>query len=473
MKNIAVIGCGYWGKNLVRNFHELGALHTICETDTTTLKTIHLGYPEVKTENVYSEVPKNPNIQGIVISTPAELHYQMAKQALEEDKDVFVEKPLALTVKEGEELVDLAKTKNRILMVGHLLEYHPAISWLKTFIDEGGLGKVNYIYSSRLNLGKFRTEENILWSFAPHDISVILSLLEQVPEEVNAFGGDYLNKGIVDVTVTTMGFKGGTKAHIFVSWLHPYKEQKLVVVGSRKTAVFDGVEETLKLYENPVEWINQIPTPNKVEGLQIYYDKTEPLRLECKHFLNCIESRQTPKTDGAKALEVLRVLERSQKSLGTTKDYYIHSSSIIESYNIGEGTKIWHFCHIMPGATIGTNCTLGQNTFIGKDVKIGNNVKIENNVSIFEGVTIENDVFIGPSVVFTNVKFPRSYRKADKFTPTLVKKGATIGANATIICGVTIGEYAFVGAGSIVTKDIPDETLVYGNPAEFKNRIGK
>ncbi|MBC8274236.1 MAG: Gfo/Idh/MocA family oxidoreductase, partial [Chloroflexi bacterium] len=222
--NIAVIGCGYWGKNLVRNFAELGALHTICDAAPEKVKDYTSLYPQLNTEIDYQQVLADKEIQGVVIATPAASHYPMAKEALLSDKDVFVEKPLALTSKEGEELVKLAEDENRILMVGHLLEYHPGVIKLKELVDKGELGKINYIYSNRLNLGKFRTEENILWSFAPHDISIILLLLGEMPQDISAHGGYYLHQDIADVTLTTLGFKGGTRAHIFVSWLHPYKE---------------------------------------------------------------------------------------------------------------------------------------------------------------------------------------------------------------------------------------------------------
>jgi len=243
-RNIAVIGCGYWGQNLVRNFAELGALHTICESNAETLSQLAEVYPHINQETKFEQVLANKEVRGVVISTQAVLHYTMAKQALEADKDVFVEKPLSLTVAEGEELVKLADEKDKILMVGHLLEYHPGIIKLKEIVNDDQFGKINYIYSNRLNLGRFRTEENILWSFAPHDISVILLLLNEMPQELSAHGGYYLRQDVDDITITTMSFRSGVKAHIFVSWLHPYKEQKLVVIGDRKMVVSTGVTST-------------------------------------------------------------------------------------------------------------------------------------------------------------------------------------------------------------------------------------
>jgi len=483
IKNIAVIGCGYWGQNLVRNFANLGSLHTICDSNQQVLGRLEQLYPGIKQETEFIRMLENPEIQGVVISSPATLHYSMAKQALTAGKDVFVEKPLSLTIEEGEELVRLAWEKHRILMVGHLLEYHPAVVKLKELIESGELGRIKYLYSSRLNLGKFRTEENILWSFAPHDISVILLLLGEKPQQVSAHGGQYLNQDIADVTVTTMSFKGGTKAHIFVSWLHPFKEQKLVIIGGKKMAVFDDVapEDKLVLYDHRIEWRGNLPVPDKKKAIPIDFFMDEPLKLECQHFLDCIVSRQTPRTDGKSGLAVLRVLDACQKSLqgqGTVVDlndseYYVHPTSVVEKPSaIGGGTKIWHFCHLMPDVTMGKNCTVGQNVFIGEGINIGNNVKIENNVSIFEGVTIEDDVFCGPSCTFTNVRVPRGHiSQKGKYTPTIVKRGATIGANATIVCGNTVGRYAFIGAGAVVTRNVPDHALVYGNPARVEGWV--
>ena len=482
-QNVAVIGCGRWGQNLIRKFAELGALHTICDSNPETLNRMEQLYPNINKETKFEHILTNREIRGISVSTPAMLHYPMAKQALEAGKDVFVEKPLSLKVEEGEELVKLAKEKNRILMVGHLLEYHPGIIKLKEMVDSGELGNLNYIYSNRLNLGSFRTEENILWSFAPHDISVILLLLNEMPREVSASGGYYLQKDIADVTISTMSFRDGIKAHIYVSWLNPYKEQKLVVIGDKKMAVFDDVssKNKLLLYDQPIEWIHRVPVPRRKEAVSVEFAMVEPLKLECQHFIDCIVSRQKPRTDGHNGLKVLQILDACQKSLerqGTTillasKGYFVHFTSLVEEpVNIGEGTKIWHFSHLMPNVTVGKNCTIGQNVFVGKKVSIGNSVKVENNVSIFEGVTLEDDVFCGPSCVFTNVKLPRSHiPQKDNYMPTTVKKGATIGANATIVCGNTIGKYSFIGAGAVVTKDVPDYALVYGNTAQIKGWV--
>ena len=476
---VAVAGCGYWGRNLVRNFFELGSLAAICDVDTARLKEMQKSYFAEATQS-YEEILSMPQVNGVAIAAPAAQHYELAKKALLAGKDVFVEKPLALRVEEGEELVALARKHSRILMVGHLLHYHPAVTELRRIVQEGELGKVEYISSSRLNLGKVRTEEDILWSFAPHDISAILYLLNEVPTQVTAQGASYLNHDVSDVTLTILSFASGVKAHVFVSWLHPFKEQKLVIVGDRKMAVFDDTEAERKLvlYPHRIEWVNRVPVARKAEGEVVSLAKKEPLQLECAHFLECVHERKAPQTDGENGLRVLRILHaagESVRSFGhpvlTEKKrearFYAHPSAVVdEPCEIGENTKVWHFSHVMPNCRIGNGCILGQNVHVASGVRIGHNVKIQNNVSLYTGVELEDDVFCGPSMVFTNVITPRSHvNRKSEYRRTLVKRGASLGANSTIVCGVTIGEYAFVGAGAVVTRDIPAHALVVGVPA--------
>ena len=482
MVKVAVVGAGYWGKNLLRNFSELGALYAICESDPNNSNLAP--YTGAKLYTEYCKLLSDSNVEAVAISAPAVMHCEMVKNALELGKDVYVEKPLALTVKEGEELVRLAENKNRILMVGHILQYHPAVIKLKELISTGQLGKIQYIYSNRLNIGKLRTEENILWSFAPHDISVILMLLGEEPQNVSAFGGDYLNRGIYDTTLTTLEFKNGVKGHIFVSWIHPYKEQKFIIVGSKAMAVFDDMsKEKLFLYPHKIEWRDgKIPIAQKADYQVVPIEKSEPLKEELRHFIECVHQRKNPLTDGHEGLRVLKILESAEKSIASSKfnsstsqltnsstsNYFVHESAYVdEGVEIGEGTKIWYFSHILKGSKIGKNCNIGQNVMVGPDVEIGNKCKIQNNVSVYNGVKLEDEVFCGPSCVFTNVYNPRAFiERKHEFKQTLVKRGATIGANATIICGTTIGRYALIGAGAVVKKDVQDYAIVAGVPAK-------
>ena len=480
---VAVVGVGYWGRNLVRNFHELGALEALCDPESSVEIACKRDYEDVRFCSEVNDVLSDPTIDAVALATPAVTHYEMARAALEAGKDVLVEKPLAIDVRHGEDLVKLAEARRRILMVGHILRYHPAILKLQKLIQDGALGKINYLYSNRLNIGKIRTEENILWSFAPHDISVMLSLLNEMPAHITCQGGAYLNRDVTDVTLSHFEFPSGVQAHIFVSWLHPIKEQRLVVVGSEKMAIFDDTaEHKLVLYPHKVEWRNRIPTAVKGKGEVVDLEDREPLRAECQHFLDCVKSRTTPVSNGAEGLRVLRVLDACQRALhnggialepfkphGEKQEhpYFVHESSYVDDgAEVGAGTKIWHFSHIMKGARIGERSIIGQNVNIDGGTMIGSNVKIQNNVSVYAGVVIEDDVFLGPSCVLTNVINPRSQvNRHSLYEATWLKRGCTIGANATIVCGVTIGRYAFVGAGSVVTKDVPDFALVIGNPA--------
>ncbi|MGO8925743.1 MAG: Gfo/Idh/MocA family oxidoreductase [Limisphaerales bacterium] len=481
--NVAVAGMGYWGKNLVRNFYELGALAAVCDSNAAVEKSCADQYKNVRFCREFGEVLSDPAIGAVALATPAVSHYEMAKAALAAGKDVFVEKPLAIHVGQGRQLVELAEARHRILMVGHILRYHPAILKLQDLIRSGALGKIQCLYSNRLNIGKIRTEENILWSFAPHDISVMLALLGEVPSRVSSQGGAHLNRTVFDVTVSQFEFPSGVHAHIFVSWLHPFKEQRLVVVGSDKMAVFDDTaEHKLVLYPHKVEWKNRVPTAVKANAEIVELENREPLKAECQHFLDCVQSRTVPLTDGREGLRVLEVLDACQRSLlkggevidarhpepeTRTRPFFVHESAYVdEGAEVGAGTKIWHFSHVMKGARIGERCILGQNVNVDGQTTIGNNVKIQNNVSVYTGVVIEDDVFLGPSCVLTNVTNPRSQvNRHSQYETSTLKRGCSIGANATIVCGVTIGRYAFVAAGSVVTKDVPDYALVMGNPA--------
>lgn len=480
---VAVVGVGYWGKNLVRNFYDLGVLTTLCDAELSVETNYSQIYKGVKFCRDFESILSDASVTAVALATPAVLHYEMAKAALQAGKDVFVEKPLAIDVKQGEDLVRMANTKGRILMVGHILRYHPAILKLQQLIQDGTLGKIDYLYSNRLNIGKIRTEENILWSFAPHDISVILALLNEMPVRVSCQGSAYLTRDVYDVTLSHFDFPSGVQAHIFVSWLHPVKEQKLVVVGSQKMAVFDDTaEHKLILYPHKVEWHNRIPTAIKANGESVELEVCEPLRVECQHFIHCVESRNSPVSDGAEGLQVLRVLDACQRALQngpvelspsdapnakTELSYFAHESAYVDQGAVvGAGTKIWHFSHVMKGAEIGERCIIGQNVNIDGGTVVGNNVKIQNNVSVYTGTVVEDDVFLGPSCVLTNVTNPRSQvNRHSLYETTHLRRGCTVGANATIVCGIDIGRYAFVGAGSVVTKSVPDFALVVGNPA--------
>ena len=315
--NVAVIGCGYWGWNLVRNFYEAGVLRMVCDTSAEARSFVSNQYPAIRIKEDLAAAFEDESINAIAIATPASTHVELAMAALEAGKDVYVEKPLALDMQEGEKLVAEAERLGRILMVGHLLWYHPVVLKLKTLIDSGVLGKLRYITSHRLNFGKVRQEENVLWSFAPHDISVILGLVGEMPEVHSCTGGHYLNDEVADVTSTELRFPSGVRAHLFMSWLHPFKEQKLVVVGDKKMAVFDDVEKDAKLvlYGHNVQWEKGVPVAVKSAGESVDFDRSEPLRNEVDAFVRAIVSKQAPYTDGREGLRVLKVLKDCQAML--------------------------------------------------------------------------------------------------------------------------------------------------------------
>ena len=311
---IAVLGCGYWGRNLVRTFHSLGVLHRVCDAASAGRDQAELLAPGVPKGTCLDDA-LTPDIDAVVIATPAETHFSLVEAALLADKHVFVEKPMALRLEEATDLCALAAARGRILMVGHVLEYHPAIECLRDMLLRRELGDLQYVYSNRLNLGKVRREENILWSFAPHDVAVILRLVGAMPTHVTCSGGAYVQSNIADVTVTNLEFASGVRAHIFVSWLHPFKEQRLVLVGSRAMASFDDVAKKLVLYDRRVEMHDREPVSVQGVGTPIEFSQEEPLRRECAAFVEAVNSGEPPLTDGDSGMRTLQVLSAAQRSL--------------------------------------------------------------------------------------------------------------------------------------------------------------
>lgn len=316
--NVVLVGHGYWGRNIARKLHEAGSLHGICEVDLASIREAAILYPGTVLYSTFDDVLADESVDAVAVSTHAGTHAELSLRAIAQGKDVFVEKPLALSVSDGQRMVRAAEQTGRVLMVGHLLEYHPAVVELERLVRAGGLGRLQYLYSNRLNLGRFRREENALWSFAPHDVAVVLRLVGESPIEVVATGGAYLQPNVADTTVTNLLFQDGVRAHIFVSWLHPYKEQRLVVVGSEKMAVFDDRAEPgkkLVVYDQGATWVDNVPVPRLGTGTTVDYRSAEPLKVEVEHFLDCVRTREVPVTDGWSGLRVLQVLQSAQQSL--------------------------------------------------------------------------------------------------------------------------------------------------------------
>jgi len=313
---VAVVGCGRWGVNLARNFMALGALKAVCDSNRK--------HADAQAELygvqalTFDEVKSDSAITGIVIAVPAAQHYSLACKCLDADKHVFVEKPLSLRVRDAEDLIQRAAVRERILMVGHLMQYHPAFLCLKDICKKGEIGNIQYLYSNRLSLGTFRKEENALWSFAPHDVSMILSLVDADIESVCASGSAFVHEDVADITVTNLRFVGGQTAHVFVSWLHPFREQRFVVVGEEGMMVFEDIRdwpEKLVFYPHKTNPAAVPSAPQQAKAEYIPLEPVEPLELECRHFLDCMRDGITPRTDGTEGAKVLRVLDAAQKSL--------------------------------------------------------------------------------------------------------------------------------------------------------------
>jgi predicted dehydrogenase len=326
MIKVAVVGLGYWGPNLLRSFNQLpdASVVAICDAEEKQLKKFAPLYPQAKITTQYNDILNNLEIEAIVLSVPAPLHYQLGKQALLADKHVFVEKPLALNLSEAEELVALAAKKQKVLMVGHLLKYHPAVTKLREYIDNKDIGDVLYMYATRVNLGKIRFQENALWSLAVHDIAIILYLLgNTLPQEVSAQGASYLTDKVEDVVFVNLLFPHKVLATVHASWLDPHKIRQLTIVGSKKMAVFNDMEgpEKIRLYDKGVDHTPMFQTYSEyltIRDGDIHIptiEMKEPLQIECNHFLKCIIDKKTPLSDGADGVRVLKVLEAAQESM--------------------------------------------------------------------------------------------------------------------------------------------------------------
>ena len=315
---LGIIGLGHWGRNLVRNVASLEALGAICDSASAAREAHAASYPTARVEADAARILADRGIEGVMIATPAATHGALVAAAIDADKHVFVEKPLCLDVTEAESLIVRAQQARRVLMVGHLLLYHPAFIALRAAVNAGRLGRLRYVYSTRLSLGRIRREENALWSFAPHDVSMILALVGMLPQRVVATGGHYLSSNIADTTLSHLAFADGVQAHIFVSWLHPYKDQRLVVVGDEAMAVFNDVAdgpEKLLLYRHKAQWSGEIPIVDRAEAERIPFEAAEPLRRECEAFLAAVGGGAAPPSDGAEGVRVLRVLAACQRSL--------------------------------------------------------------------------------------------------------------------------------------------------------------
>jgi UDP-2-acetamido-3-amino-2,3-dideoxy-glucuronate N-acetyltransferase len=313
-KNIAVIGCGHWGKNLVRNFYELGVLSSICDLNHLITNLLSKKY-NVQTSS-FEQILDNPDIDGVVLSVPAQLHAPMAVDAMNKGKHVFVEKPLALNIDDAKLMIATSQKNNVQLMVGHLLQYHPIFKTIKKIVDNGDIGKLNYIYSNRLSLGIIRSKEDVIWSFAPHDISMILSLAGEYPELISCTSTSIIQNNLADIASIYMKFNSGLKSEIKVSWINPNKEVKLVVIGKYGTLIFDDTKpwnEKLELHSYKSEISQDVIILKKSNEKYIKVLEQEPLRCECQHFIDVVSGKIKPVSNGAEGLRVVDVLTVASK----------------------------------------------------------------------------------------------------------------------------------------------------------------
>lgn len=546
-RNVLVVGCGKWGTQHVRVAEELGILAAVADSAESAREAAR----QITSVPVYESIAHalvHPDVTAVIIATPPATHYEVARAAINAGNDVLVEKPLCTNIQDAEDLINQARRRSppRFVMVGHILHYSSTHSKFVDLARSGFVGQIKRVRSTRFNFGTVRTNENVLWSFCPHDVSIILAIFDgTLPELVSCTAQDVLreNRAVEDFIDMSMLFHNGARAQIEASWLHPQKERRVVVYGTEgclvlneytsathvprvqafkwsfkkdeSTGIIRGMKSDVEVQDIHMDNCTLQSNHATVDclvgeiGMQhIHRNKTgelgedltgkSPLHTELQHFVNACASRdKLPLTDGDEGLRVLRVLKAASDSVASSatggvwiklqntsenpqnesqqNEHYVDKTSVVDAgAKILPGTKVWHFSHVMELAEIGSGCTIGQNVFVGSKVILGNNVKVQNNVSIPEGVICEDDVFLGPSCVFTNILNPRAFiSRRSQFLRTLVQHGASIGANATVLCGNTIGRYALVGAGSVVTKPVPNHGLVVGNPARKIGWVGR
>ena len=307
-QRVAVIGCGLWGRNIVRNFYNLEVLDTVCDLDEENLKKVISQYENVKTTNDFNSIINNPDITAVAVVTPSHTHFKFVKMALEAGKHVYVEKPISTSAKEAQTLKEIAESKGLILMVGHLLLYHPAVNRLKMLIDEGELGDIVYAQSDRLNVNYFKNDRSVMWDLAPHDVSMMSYVIGQEPQQVvSAIGCSSERNEIMDITHLGIQFENGVLGHITDSWITPMKHVRLLVRGTKKTAILDDTlqENKLQVFENN--------RAGSTTDIKIDYLEIEPLKLECQHFIACCESGREARSDGENGFNVVRILEEAEK----------------------------------------------------------------------------------------------------------------------------------------------------------------
>ena len=521
--SVGIVGCGYWGPLLVRNFNGVAScnLKAVCDVNEARLKHLKALYPSIEFVASYERFFEM-DLDAVVIATPVKFHYSLAKASLLAGKHTFIEKPMASSSAQCEELIKIADSKGLALMVDHTFLYSSAVRKIAEIVEAGDIGELRYINSRRLNLGLFQKDINVAWDLAPHDISIILHILGEYPIAVNCQGNAHVTPQVEDVTNMSLSFRHKRFATIQSSWLEPRKVREMTIVGSRRMIVYDDLQthEKIKIYDVRVERPPHYDTFAEFQYSYHYGDsyiphihQEEPLKAACQHFLDCIETGTRPSTSGREGLELVRILEAASASLKSNgapvtlspmdrSNYHFRSvgrtESCLRRRDGGWMTKTQaDFQRIAPDVKLGRNvqlgsfvnlygCEIDDETKVGafveiqKGAKIGPRCKISSHTFICEGVTMEEGVFIGHGVTFINDRYPRATNRngqlqteADwKCQRTLIKRGASIGSGPTLLGGITVGENAIVGAGSVVTKNVPANATVAGNPARIFH-VGK
>lgn len=508
---VIIVGAGKWGTKLITTACALKLSVAVVETNLEALGLAKCN-PRVSPTCLFfaslgEALDALPNA-AVIIATPPSTHFKVAEQAITAGRHVLVEKPMCDNLQDAHILVDLARKHQVILMVDHLLHYSAHHRRMLYLIESGLIGKVKRVHMSRMNFGTVRTNENVLWSLSPHDVSILLAACKgQSPQSVLCTGHKVVSLHVEDSVSLQVRFQDGMQAQIDCNWMHPFKERRAIVYGTKGCIVLNEAMPDANLKKiQAFHW----SAKRKLDGSGVKIEKSEahilqylkdwnvqsvneleemdpkqPLQVMLEHFVDCIKKKIAPRTDGNEGVRVLRILSAASESLVKSGEVvslrnisavthalrsFVHPTAVVDQGALlGQGTKVWHFSHIMPGAVLKEKCNIGQNVYIGGKAKLGRNVKVQNNVSIYDEVCVDDDVFLGPSCVLTNVKTPRSHvSRKHEYMPTVIGKGATVGANATIVCGISLGAYSFVGAGAVVTKNVPPHAIVYGNPAVIK-----
>jgi UDP-2-acetamido-3-amino-2,3-dideoxy-glucuronate N-acetyltransferase len=483
--NITVVGCGYWGKQHVRVLHELGHLHSICDTDSLSISSMISKY------NVpgfsWQAVLNNKEIDAIIIATPAPLHFNMAKEALKAGKHVLVEKPISFTKSDVLQLVKISTEKNCQLMAGHIILYHPAFIKMKSLINTGVIGELNYISSTRVNMANIRREDDVLWAFGPHDVALVLALAGNEVIDLKGHGGYNISTSHKNTSYIQMFFKKNIQADILLSWTYPYKKQELIAVGTEGAIVFNDIpswEEKIKIYKDGSQWRRGLEWNYKQEEA-IKIDQSEPLSCELNYFIDSITNKKKQKNEFIEVTEVLEnaYLKRYQ-TLGKKVDMHAQTNdlSVVNELCFSDTVRLGNELDIESGVNIGEytaignevnlkkNVSIGHHAILEDGVQVGDGTKISNYATICKNVVLQESVTIDSHVIFTESSTPICIRSKQI---TIVESGVKICAAAIIQSGIKIGKGAIIDIRAVVREDVKPFSFMRGNPAVIAGWVSK